>query len=108
MKRILFLLLAVIAMIVPSAAKTIEFMGIPVEGTISEFTKKLKAKGFTIDPDSKILPNGVRLFNGKVEGVPSLLTVHYGLKSKLVYEVISESSFSELNYGRKNEMCNVE
>lgn len=97
MKRILFLLLAVIAMIVPSAAKTIEFMGIPVEGTISEFTKKLKAKGFTIDPDSKILPNGVRLFNGKVEGVPSLLTVHYGLKSKLVYEVISESSFSELN-----------
>lgn len=86
MKRILILLLAVVAMILPSAAKTIEFMGIPVEGTITEFTKKLQAKEFTIDPDKNEQSDG-SFFIGNIDGVPCRLIVCYGLESKLVYEV---------------------
>jgi len=39
-----------------------EFLGIPVDGYKSEMIEKLKAKGFTINPDTKDVLDGE--FNG--------------------------------------------
>lgn len=104
MKRILILLLAVVAMILPSASKTIEFMGIPVEGTITEFTKKLQAKGFVISPENSAMPEGMRLFNGEIAGVPCSLLINYGIKSKKVFQVMSMTYYAELDDNSQKEI----
>lgn len=64
MKRIVIVLTALFATISMMAQEHLSFKGIPIEGSMTEFCKKLKAKGFT-SIDQK---NNGTLFTGDFTG----------------------------------------
>ena len=63
----------------------LDFMGVPINGTISEFTSKLATKGFKTTPNS--LPVGVKTYSGRYYDNSAELFVYYIPNSKLVYRV---------------------
>ncbi len=64
MKRILVALMVLFAAIYAMAQEHLSFKGIPIEGSMTTFCQKLKAKGFTsIGRD-----NNVRMFTGDFTG----------------------------------------
>ena len=66
----------------------LNFMGIPINGDISTFHTKILAKGFRTHVDvNKLLPAGIRTYNGTYAGYDSNLTVLYDPTSKIVYDV---------------------
>lgn len=88
MKKTIMLWLFAIVSIVSFAQNTTEhlkFMGIPINGTITQFQSKLLAKGCTLDRASKALPVGCRIFNGKFVGNKVEIYVYYDEKTKVVY-----------------------
>lgn len=89
MKRLLFTLLICALTLSVNAQDHLTVMGIPVDGTITEFTQKLKAKGMKHDIEhSKTLPVGGRLFYGTFFGEEgTTLYVAYNPKTKIVYQV---------------------
>lgn len=94
MKRILPLLTVLVltlAFAVPAQAQTtphFKFMGIPINGTISNFQSKLAAKGFVYDAKaSKQSGPGIRRFTGMFSSNKAKLAVYYDTKTKDVYEV---------------------
>lgn len=66
-------------------AKHIEFMGIPLNGTINAFSTKLIQKGFKIDKTSSSLEVGVRMYKGVFYGKKCTLFVYYLPSTKTVY-----------------------
>lgn len=86
-KAILLTLFCITSMIAFSQSEGthLKFMGIELDGTINEFQEKLLKKGLTIDPDSKLLPNGVRLYKGSFSGEEAQIVVFYNPQSKTVY-----------------------
>ena len=64
MKRIVIVLTALFATISMMAQEHLSFKGIPIEGSMTEFCQKLKAKGFT----SIGQENNVTLFTGDFTG----------------------------------------
>lgn len=61
MKRIIFILLLLSAL-AASAQSHLEFNGIPIDGSVSAFTEKMKAAGYRVHPSSKKMPAGMRYF----------------------------------------------
>lgn len=86
-KAILLTLFCITSMIAFSQSEVthLKFMGIELDGTINEFQEKLLKKGVTIDPDSKLLPNGMRLYKGSFSGEEAQIVVFYNPQSKTVY-----------------------
>lgn len=73
-----------------------KFMGIPLNGTISEFTSKMKAKGASISPGNSVSGPGCRYFNGTFFGEKANFYVYYNPSTKIVYRakaVIMSSNF---------------
>ncbi len=67
------------------AQQHLKFMGIPLNGTIDSFQRKLAAKGVTVDPErNKYAPFGERDFKGNFTGQPCRILVWY-TNSKIVY-----------------------
>lgn len=73
---------------------TMTFKGIEVQGTVEDFLKKLKEKGFWFphdwgDDDSWIpkLDEGIIDISGKIAGYECRGSIHYTLKSHKVYNV---------------------
>ena len=69
-----------------------KFMGIPIDGKISQFENQLKKKGFTPDPRFKILPkeyfSTARIYKGAFANEDNVtLVVKFDKNSKLVYSV---------------------
>lgn len=61
------------------------FLGIPIDGTITEFQEKLEEKGILYDARaSKMLSIGLRSFKGDIEGENCNITVFYTKSSKTV------------------------
>ena len=88
MKRILCLFFAIACFFV-AEAKHFEFMGIPINGTITNFQQKLKAKGFTYDAkESKAASAGTRAYRGTFSGKKCQLGVCYNTRTKQVYMVV--------------------
>ena len=87
MKKTLLLLLCIImAMGMQAQTQTqehLKFMGIPLDGTISQFHSKLLAKGFKYDDESSF--SGVREYNGIFSGEDAIIFVYYNTSSKIVY-----------------------
>lgn len=84
MKRKLLLCLLLLPLL--CVAKHIEFMGIPLNMSISNFTTKATAKGIRYDREvSKMLDPGVRAFEGTFFGKSAMIFVFYNPKTKLVY-----------------------
>lgn len=76
-------------------AKHLEFMGIPINGSISSFSTKLKNKGFTLLKGNEQLPIGIRGFDGVFAGEECELYVYYNPKTRIVYKC---SVFISCNY----------
>lgn len=87
MKKIILTLILVLFSSI-SYAQHMKFDGLSINGSITEFTTKLKAKGYTIDPQSKNEPTGVRLFRGKYEGQRVVAGVYYHPTAKTVMAVM--------------------
>ena len=83
----MFLTLAIslISVIAFAQNSHIKFMGIELNGTISEFQTKIQAKGATVSPDSKSYPNGIRAYNGTFSGEKATILVWYNERTKQVY-----------------------
>ena len=82
---IIFLLVSSLFAFAQSESEHLKFMGIELDGTITEFQAKLLKKGVTIAPDSKLLPNGIRSFKGKFSGEEADIAVFYNPQDKTVY-----------------------
>lgn len=87
MKRLsLIFLLAFIAIGLYAQGDHLRFMGIPLNGTISQFQDKLSGKGVALDRETnKLLPAGTRAFKGTFSGESANIFVYYDVKNKIVY-----------------------
>ena len=83
---------------VKEAGKHMDFMGIPINGTISNFSTKLASKGFKAT--KKSLTNGTKTFSGNYFNWPASLYVYYIPSTKLVYRVkVVISSYTDTSAG---------
>lgn len=82
MKRLLTFIIAVVCCVIMQA-KHLEFMGIPINGTITSFQTKLQAKGCTLSKDNNQLPTGNRGFKGVFAGKDCNINVLYDHKTSL-------------------------
>ena len=74
-----------------SAQQHMKFMGIPLDGTIDDFSIKLRSKGVTYDAaESKAAGKGIRKFCGTFMGEKATFTVFYNYKSKIVFSAVAE------------------
>ena len=86
-------------------AENITVLGIPLTGTIDNFTAKVKSKGYRISPESKNLPIGQRCFEVRFAGEDALLLVSYDKETKNVYDaVLTLSSFNQESLKPKYEL----
>lgn len=84
-KVVLLLLVAIFSFAVQ--AKHLEFMGIPITGSITSFQSKLIAKGCSVSKDTNQYPIGIRAFKGIFAGKDCDILVWYNPKTKIVYRV---------------------
>lgn len=82
MKRLILILLLLCVLAV-SAQSHLEFNGIPIDGSVSAFTEKMKKIGYGVDPSSKRMPAGQRWFDDPERDVT--VCVSYDVKSKNVF-----------------------
>ena len=90
MKKILTLILflAITAAAFSQSVSHMKFMGIPINGTITQFQAKLTAKGCTYDKrTSSYISSGTRAFKGNMVGNKATIFVYYNTKTKIVYRV---------------------
>lgn len=109
MKKILLLTLSFI-IVLSTFAQTehLQFMGIPIDGSISSFTKQLKKKGFIKDKlfsSFEDYLNGCRVFIGTFAGEKRAnVVVFYDIKTKQVNNVkVLIKCYSENELNRKYE-----
>ena len=63
----------------------LKFMGFELDGTISEFQKKLMSKGLKLHEDNYLQPVGTRAFKGYFSGKEAKILVFYNKRTKEVY-----------------------
>ena len=91
MKKIISIFFVLCLCMAVSAQQHMKFMGIPLDGTVENFTLKLKAKGVTYDAaESKAAGKGIRKFCGTFMGEKATFTVFYNYKSKIVFSAVAE------------------
>ena len=91
MKKIISVFFVLCLCMAASAQQHMKFMGIPLDGTIDDFSVKLKAKGVTYDAtESKAAGKGIRKFCGTFMGEKATFTVFYNYKSKIVFSAVAE------------------
>lgn len=86
MKKVVLLLLLILLSFA-AHAKHLEFMGIPITGTITSFQSKLIAKGCSVAKGNNQLPSGIRAFKGVFAGKDRDIIVWYNHKTKIAYQV---------------------
>lgn len=74
-----------LAICAQDSAEHLKFMGIELNGPITDFQKKLLAKGLTVSSSSNQLPAGMRSFDGTFSGEEAEIIVFYNTRSKEVY-----------------------
>lgn len=89
MKRLILILLLLCAL-AASAQSHLEFNGIPIDGSVSAFTEKMKAAGYQVHPSSKKMPTGMRYFinSGKLNFdylEYCSVCVKYDVRTKIVF-----------------------
>lgn len=113
MKRIAFIICICLFALSSQAQEPenhLKFMGIELNGTITDFQKKLSAKGVTVSPQSKYQPNGMRLFNGSFSGEKADIVVFYNPHTKGVYRAkamikrYGKDSVTQLMNSMKNKL----
>lgn len=108
-KTIIMMTLCLVAFCSPVQAQHLKFMGIPLNGTITQFQQKLTAKGVKYNKTtSELLPEGTRAFQGTFAGEKADIYVHYDPISKIVFnakavmtyasESMCESKYDEFKH----------
>lgn len=93
MKKYLLLILCTLFISVSLSAQSksnqhLKFMGIPINGSITNFQNKLIAKGFKYDQaGSKALESPTRIYKGQFAGETAQLFVYSDRDQKFVYRV---------------------
>ena len=101
MKKIISVLCALCLCMAVSAQQHMKFMGIPLDGTIDNFALKLKAKGITYDAaKSRALGPGGKIYNGTFMGEKATFMVFFNAKSRIVFGVSVELSYSSVKLAR--------
>lgn len=86
MKKSLFLVFMLMLSLTGFAQQThLKFMGIELNGSITEFQKKLQSKGLTISNLSSHCPTGQLMFDGVFSGETAQVIVWFNPRSKQVY-----------------------
>ena len=87
MKKSIALLVFMLCVAMLHAQSThMKFMGIPLNGTITNFQSQLKQKGVSYDSKtSLLLATGCRAFKGVFSGEKADIYIYYDVKSKIVY-----------------------
>lgn len=97
MKKIISVLFALFICLSISAQEHMKFMGIPLDGTIDNFALKLKAKGITYDAvKSRAMGPGGKFYNGTFMGEKATFMVFFNAKSRVVFGVSVEMSYSSV------------
>lgn len=97
MKKIISVLFAICLCMAASAQQHLKFMGIPLDGTVDNFALKLKAKGIKYDVvKSKAMSPGCKLYNGTFMGEKTTFMVFFNAKSRVVFGVSVELSYSSV------------
>ena len=88
MKSLLkILMLLIISFAATSAnAQHLDFMGIPINGTIANFQSKLLNKGCSIMKNNSRIPVGIRGYDGIFAGKQAQIYVYYNPKTQIVYQ----------------------
>ena len=88
MKTLLKILILFMGFLTTSSANAqhLEFMGIPLNGTIANFQSKLLKKGCRIMKNNSRYPVGIRGFNGVFAGDKADIFVYYNPKTRIVYQ----------------------
>lgn len=86
MKKTIFLVFMLMLSLTNFAQQThLKFMGIELNGSITEFQTKLQAKGIAVSPKTNQYPTGMRLYDGVFSGKDAQIIVWYNPRSKQVY-----------------------
>lgn len=110
MKRFLTFLCCLLIAVVSfaqNANQHLKFMGVPINGTITQFQAKLVAKGCTYNKaSSSALEKGCRVFNGVLVGNKVRIYVYYNTRTSIVYrakavvsgisEEIADQSYNQI------------
>ncbi len=96
MKKILSFVVCMLICLGIQAVEHMKFMGIPLDGTITQFQAKLAKKGVTHDvAGSKNLSPGCRGFKGTFSGKKANIYVYYDTTSKVVYRAKAVIDYTE-------------
>lgn len=78
MKKILLVLALFVAMAANAQTEHLKFKGVPIDGTLSQYTQRMKEKGFT----NLGTENGMSLLKGDFAGFKNCHVLVYTLKNK--------------------------
>ena len=101
MKKQLLLLVITLFVSTGAMAQTehLKFMGIPLNGIITQFQNKIMAKGLQVNSAAnKFIPAGCRAFTGVFSGKNADIYVYYDEKNKLVYRAKAVITFYQDSY----------
>lgn len=94
-RKILLVLFCLFTIMASAQNGHLKFMGIPLHGTINEFSAKLAAKGFKYIINSDDLSIGTQSFDGVFMENKAIIHVYYTPSTKTVYRakacIINES-----------------
>ncbi len=94
MRKLIMSLLLSMASVGFCASPHLQFWGIPVDGSVSTFTRSMKSKGWKISPASKNMPVGQRYFeNDSVQWQRYYIVASYDPATKTVYCVTAVREF---------------
>lgn len=69
-----------------SEDRHIQFMGLELNGAITEMDTKLASKGVRVSPVTNSLPYGQRLYNGTFSGSNADIIINYNIRTSEVYK----------------------
>lgn len=87
MKRYILIIVSLLIVTLSVNAQHLNFLGIPLNTNIANFSAKLKSKGYIISPKNKIAGTGLRIMKGRFFDQNAELWINYIPSTKIVYSV---------------------
>lgn len=87
MRRILLFIVTLFIVTLSVNAQHMKFLGIPMNTNITNFSAKLKSKGYKIAPKNKHTGPGLRIMEGRFFNQNAELWISYTPSTKMVYSV---------------------
>lgn len=93
-KTITIIAMMLMAFVAQAQTEHMKFMGIPLDGSIEQFTTKLLNKGMTKDIAHSKASEGMRVFNGTFFDRSATIVVWYDKRTLTVYSALAQLEFS--------------